>query len=813
MLIPVTIRGQLLTAQQITLAEKSLNKLFCKVDADEEWDGLAMSFIFRSINATGVVEREVVPADINAVRVPPECIRAGHLFITAIGVEEGGTVRLTTADMPYGLYISPVAALAAGAPDSITPTQFEQLLSLIGPVSKLDTNAKNLADAINEVLQHFKAGHSVAQASSDDGKAYIAKGSDLPVLQEVVGIAAQVIFIPTVKNTVQEPTLALNGGKAYPIKIRNPEANSVVPSVHLPVPVGALMAGLPYLLTFSLGCWFIDSWVGSITEHAFSEGLANYPDADLCGIPIFDNLFTEESGKFSFLNILRTPDEEGEHPGGVVEVPSFGTTQKLIESYGSSSVYVSLPDYIHVAVNSELRVYFRNILSRDDARLWIGYNDKLVTKYCDEYFTITAETEGRYALPWEVFDAMHHQIASGNLEIIATENISAEEVSVIVIGDSTVNAGVMTKKLAELYEANGTKLTLLGTRGNGTHEGRSGWTAEDYCTKAAKSDIENPFYNGGFDFTYYMQTQGFAGVHATVIQLGINDIFKFREHYAWSLYDSTDVLAYMEQIVSSIHKYNDNIKVIINLPITPNSDGMAFTDAYGTTQLYWVYNRNIIRFAAELLSRFADRANVIISASNCILDTKTQIKDGVHPTEDGYNTLGQRLYEVLISNIDGSVPVPSLLDIMGRERVVTKISILTGDQRELDTAKCYDTSFGGTRSNNVSTNITSYTPLSKDSFSCQVSKNTGNGLEFPVQLEAGKTYTLSWTSDNANVRAYLMKYNADTTYSANQMLGSGEGTKTATFTAEDGYIYSICFPVLVNNTLCTVSDIALAEKT
>ena len=331
MLIHVTIRGQLLTASAITLAEKSQNKLFCKVDADEEWDGLAMRFIFRSINATGMVEREVVPENLEAVQVPPECIRAGHLFITAIGVAGEGTVRLTTADMPYGLYISPVAALSAGVPDNISPTQFEQLLSLIGPVSKLDTNAKNLADAINEALQRFKAGHPVAHAFSEDGKAYTAAGNDFPVLQEAVGVAAQVIFIPTAKNTVQEPTLALNGGKAYPIKVRNPEANSVVPSVHLPVPVGALMAGLPYLLTFSLGCWFIDSWVGSTIEHAFSEGLANYPDADLCGIPVFDNLFTEESGKFSLLNILRTPDEEGEHPGGVVEVPSFGTTQKLIE--------------------------------------------------------------------------------------------------------------------------------------------------------------------------------------------------------------------------------------------------------------------------------------------------------------------------------------------------------------------------------------------------------------------------------------------------------------------------------------------------
>lgn len=484
--------------------------------------------------------------------------------------------------------------------------------------------------------------------------------------------------------------------------------------------------------------------------------------------------------------------------------PDENGNVKIESTVSGNEVYCSLPNCINVVVGNELRIYYRNILSREDVRLWIGYDNSLSTMYYGEHLTITAASEGTFTLPWVVFDAAHNQLASGEVQIIATAK-APTKAKAIVIGDSTVNAGTMTAKLAELYNG---ALTLLGTRGDGTHEGRGGWTAEDYCTKAAKSDVENPFYNGGFDFAHYMQSQGFDGVQAVAVQLGINDIFKFKEHYSWSLYDSTEAMSYMEQIVSSIHRYDSDIKVIINLPTTPNSDGVKFTETYGTTQLDWVYNRNIIRFSQELITHFANRANIVISASNCVLDTKTQIRDGVHPTEDGYNTLGQRLYEVLVSNIEAK----SLLGIMGRERVTTGISILTTDPRELSTDKCYDTSFGGVRSYNVSTNITSYVPLSDNSFSCIVTKNTGNGLEFPVQLEAGKTYTLSWTSDNANVRAYLMKYNADTTYNANQLLGMGAGTKTATITPEDGYIYSICFPVLVNDTLCTISAISLTER-
>ena len=132
MFIDVNIRGQELTASDIILAEGSLNKLFCRVTADSEWDGLSVRFIYRNVNATGIVEREVIANDLSSVPVAPECIRNGYLFITAVGVADGGNTRLTTAPMQFGKYISPVAALIAAAPDAVTPTRFEQLLSLIG---------------------------------------------------------------------------------------------------------------------------------------------------------------------------------------------------------------------------------------------------------------------------------------------------------------------------------------------------------------------------------------------------------------------------------------------------------------------------------------------------------------------------------------------------------------------------------------------------------------------------------------------------------------------------------------------------------
>ena len=474
-------------------------------------------------------------------------------------------------------------------------------------------------------------------------------------------------------------------------------------------------------------------------------------------------------------------------------------------------IYVSLPNSANVKIGNELKIYYRNILSRDDVVLWVGYHNSLTTRYYNEYLSITASTEGTHSLPWKVYSKGYKLLDSGNLNIIATAKVPTNTTTALVIGDSTVNANTMTDKTKALYTADGAILTLLGTRGNG-HEGRGGWTAEMYCTKASDGSITNPFYNNGFDFSYYMNNQGYSGVQAVAIQLGINDIFAFKD-YDWVLYDSSKVLGYINQMVSSILAYDSSIKVIINLPTTPNSNGTSFTEAYGTTQLYWTYNRNIIRFAEELKDYFENNASVTISASNCILDTKTQIRDGIHPTEEGYNALGQRLYEVLISITEGGVVVIPLLDISKRTRVTHSGNTISASSvHELDGTKCYDTVFNGVRSTTATSAITSYTPTSASSFVLNQNVCSGNGIEFPVpSLEVGKTYTINYTVNVAG-RVYLMKYTTDGVYSSNTALSTKAGTFTKTITPESGYIYSLCFCSFTENTDCIFSGISLVEN-
>ena len=221
------------------------------------------------------------------------------------------------------------------------------------------------------------------------------------------------------------------------------------------------------------------------------------------------------------------------------------------------STYTPIPKFVDIDTNSEFKLYFRNILPKDNLKFWIysnpGNDTKITTYYYDDHLLIKPTVDGTYTLPWKVFDINSDVVDEGNI-IINAKAKDHENISVLVLGDSTVNAGVMTQELLDLYSANNATVTLLGTRGTAPnlHEGRGGWTAEGYCTKESDTaNGVNPFYNNGFDFSYYMENQGYPDLHAVVIQLGINDIFKYRQNNG-DKYNSTSVLNYFDQIVDSI---------------------------------------------------------------------------------------------------------------------------------------------------------------------------------------------------------------------------------------------------------------------
>lgn len=158
-------------------------------------------------------------------------------------------------------------------------------------------------------------------------------------------------------------------------------------------------------------------------------------------------------------------------------VPAANTA-RATELIAADSVY---------AVNGiESPLYFDNItLTRASEFHWdvtcsVGQQQQ-------ERFVVTSGTEGTYSLTVAATDPVTNtQSASKTLTLKMAASTAGTGLtkSVLVIGDSLVNAGTITQTLLNWSDTDTMKATLLGTRGSALnrHEGRGGWTVNDYAT-------------------------------------------------------------------------------------------------------------------------------------------------------------------------------------------------------------------------------------------------------------------------------------------------------------------------------------------
>lgn len=492
-------------------------------------------------------------------------------------------------------------------------------------------------------------------------------------------------------------------------------------------------------------------------------------------------------------------------------IPNIANEQENI-----GSVFEAIPKTVHVAVGKEFRMYYKNVMSRYTDRLWLGYTSGVTVKRYAEYLSITATEAITKSVNWKIYDEAFNVLGSGTITVIATAD-AAKTSKVLVIGDSTVTqSNAISQKLLDCYAESNGSLTLLGTRGTSPalHEGRAGWTSTDYCTKASNGSVTNPFYNSGFDFSYYMAQQGYSGVDVVVIQLGINDIFSMTHEN----FSASATLANLDTMINSILAYDSDIKVIVNLISPPNGNGTSFTDAYNTTQIDFVYLVNTIRLSAALIEHFESNESVIISPNNCVLDTKTDINDGVHPNATGYAKLGQAIYET----INGCVPANGgnepeddgeLWDAGSRTAAANTYKPAATAGTFSNNNYYYPAAYTGALANTVNV---SDVAVGDNSIAFK-SATSAYGVFVPfIGLDSTKTYRFTVNPAVAGFRVYLMNYDSTGVYKNNAVIvDKSTGLTTYDFTPMEGYQQGFCFACLsaTVNTLGTFTDLSLVEVT
>ena len=442
------------------------------------------------------------------------------------------------------------------------------------------------------------------------------------------------------------------------------------------------------------------------------------------------------------------------------------------------AITVAIPPVVRVLTGGEFSIYYANVISRQNAIFWCSSVSGLTTRRYDDHLSVTANAAGTYPLQWKVYSSGYSLLASGTCTIIAVDNKAVTALA-LVIGDSTVTqGGYICEKLLSCFSAAGGALTLLGTRGTAPakHEGRAGWKASDYCTKAADGTYTNPFYDNGFDFSHYMTTQGYTGVGVVVIQLGINDIF----YAGLDSFSAAETIGYMDAMVTSILAYDSSIKVIVDLLTPPNGNTSVFTEKYGTSQIDFVYRLNTIRLSKALMEHFAGNASVVVSPNNCVLNPTQDINDGVHPTEGGYAKLGQMIYETMLGVHDGDSgggQTPSLWDMPARTGVQWPEYSDGAVGRSFSVDKYYyPLSFNGTTQSPANASMTDFAvgtdtlEFTIKSGGASASQLSGYGIVVPLALEVGKSYTFTAKCASANSGVNLMTYNVSDgvwTYASN----------------------------------------------
>lgn len=332
------------------------------------------------------------------------------------------------------------------------------------------------------------------------------------------------------------------------------------------------------------------------------------------------------------------------------------------------SVEIALPDTVYGLVGQELNIYFDNILSDQDTRYDFVVDCNIGGHYDTGYRVVPQEgEEGRYALTIQVWKDRQFAVSEGTvLKVAPADAGSGITRSILVIGDSTTANGTMLSKLYENFAQDPMDITLLGTLGDAPvfHEGRSGWTTEQYF-----QDAESPFvFHGIFDFGQYMMTQMFDSPDYVLINLGINDVFSCENDAA--LEDKVQtMLTQYQGMIDSIHDWDPDIRIGLCVTIPPAYDQDSFGKAYGCRISRWRCKLNNFVWTDALIHTFTGQEdnNVYLIPINTNLDTRynmgleslpvnarsskleesTILNGACHPDEAGYWQIADAIWYFL----------------------------------------------------------------------------------------------------------------------------------------------------------------------
>lgn len=264
------------------------------------------------------------------------------------------------------------------------------------------------------------------------------------------------------------------------------------------------------------------------------------------------------------------------------------------ESNFPSDVSVVLPEQIVVCNESTICINHQSVLRNFDINKLISVTITLKKFSNIDYKTLIEggkNEDGDYGINFEI---NWGEYINKTFHVINVDKNSGSGTTkkMLFIGDSKTDANKYTQYLLDMFEEDPMNIELLGTRGSGNnkHEGRSGWSAENYVENNAWRGVieESPFWNPQteqFDFVYYMDHNSYDHVDYVFINLGTNDSYD-------------NFIDYYHKMINGIRAFDSNILIAIWIP-APFATFGGYTHKTNDNQTFQMMQAIIDAFDSE----------------------------------------------------------------------------------------------------------------------------------------------------------------------------------------------------------------------
>ncbi|MEZ6191056.1 MAG: SGNH/GDSL hydrolase family protein [Phycisphaerales bacterium] len=355
-------------------------------------------------------------------------------------------------------------------------------------------------------------------------------------------------------------------------------------------------------------------------------------------------------------------------------------------------VRLILPPVIYAVPGIECNIYFDNIILALDRDNYAFDVDCVKGMQLSERWTCTPGEKdiGEYLITIRVLDSSNALVASAEsvLHVSPDALMSGGRATLLIVGASFTEYSIYPRHILDLSRRGGPSgLKLIGSRGSGNmpptddlrHEGYSGWTAQAFATKAGplsrsgyhhRPGTGSPFVysrpdgSSSLDFAAYCREfNDGVGPDMVTIQVGTNDVFSATDETIDRVIN--EMFTHYEALIASIHeaRSDTHIGVVMVTPPSASQDGFRNYRGAGK-QTRWQLRRNQHRLMERMLEHFVGREdeNVFFLPSYLNLDCEvnfptwtaarnarskdptTRVNNGTHPSEAGYQQIGDGMY-------------------------------------------------------------------------------------------------------------------------------------------------------------------------